>query len=94
MVLLAALALAAVVGNASAMARARVDLHNSVGDILQGNSTEPLHGWPKMLDLSHAKLRSVKKKRNWEWSDCSVEGSSVVIRDITVVPCVPRAHSL
>ena len=84
-----AIALLAVMGSASALPRATVDLGASVTSIL--NATDGHHRFPKMPDLSHMKLRTVDHRVNWDWSDCSRPGNIVTIRSIDVQPCVaPR----
>ena len=91
--MLSAAVLLAAVGSASAIPHVTVDLNASVAAILSGanatsDSQHPLHRLPKMPDLSHMRLRNVKHRRNWDWTDCSAPGHTVTIREITVVPCV------
>jgi hypothetical protein len=79
----AAVLLVAAATGAAAMPHHHADLNATTSAIMK----EALHGHRlPSLDTSKMRLRNVNTRRNWEWSDCSSPGSSVVIRDITVVP--------
>ena len=92
----AALVLVAALASAAAVP-VTIDLNASAAAIVQQhvstNTTDGRpHKLPKMLDTSRMRLRNVNKAKMWSWEDCSVEGSSVQIREITVVPCVPPSQ--
>ena len=91
----AALVLVAALASAAAVP-VTIDLNASAAAIVQHAATNTTdgrpHKLPKMLDTSRMRLRNVNKAKMWSWEDCSVEGSSVQIREITVVPCVPPSQ--